>query len=160
MGDISPEQQREYTNIILVIFGACFTLILILAVLIGYLRYMEKKWLLKWRERAAKRSNRHRSTENIEAQDLPLEPMSTFINCAGLSEQRPMNVGLEPTFVQTEGPSAGLTEIESRPTFIRPEGLRERRLTDLEQAAILFHGQEILTNLKSEPTVVRPERTA
>ena len=160
MGDISPEEQRDYTNIILVIFGACSILILVLAVLIGYFRYLEKNWILKWRERAARRSNRHRSTENIEAQDLPLEPLSTFINFAGLSEGRSMNSGLEPTFVRTERLSEGLTEKESRPTFICPEGLRERRLTDLDQAAILFHGQQILRNLKSEPTVVRPERTA
>ena len=123
MVDIPPVQQSEYTNVIIVIFGV-LTMILIFVVLIGYVRCMERRCGSKWRGLAARRTNRHRSTENIEGPEWPLESLPPFLSFEGLSEERPTNFELDPTLFQFEGPvQERLTEIESEPTVIRPEGL-------------------------------------
>lgn len=156
MGDISAEQQRDYTNIMIVIFGG-LSVILLLVVLIGYVRWMEKKW----REVAAKRSNRRRSRVNIEPQDLPLESSNTFIYFGGLSAARSANLATEPPVVHVEAPNEERwTDPESERTVVRPEGLRERRLTEVELGSSHNHGEglrgEVLTGLESEPTRVHP----
>ena len=161
MGGISPEQQKDINNTLIVIFGG-FILVLVLAVLIGYVRYLEKKYALKWRERAAMRTNRHRSTENTETHELPLASLSSLISFEGPNNERSTASEPEPTVVRNEESGEERpTETEPEPTLIRPEGLREERSMENQSEPSLVHGEdlseEIVTDLEHEPTLVHSE---
>ena len=143
MGDITPEPQTDFKFILIVIFGGCI-MVLAIVLLIAYIRYMEKRYASRWREWVATRANRHQSTGNGEAQNIPLESLPTFIYIEEQNEEMSTNLAPESTVVRAEGPGEGiLTEEESEPALVHGGRLSQDIVTALEWESTPFHLEEL-----------------